>query len=54
MGFTVFFCFSAGSVNEEMGFLVWLGEVEPSFKEVIASLTRIQFQVLRNFFLLPQ
>jgi hypothetical protein len=35
--FTVFFCFSAGNVNEEMGFSVRLGEVEPSFKEFLAS-----------------
>jgi hypothetical protein len=37
MGFTVFFCLSAGSVNEEMGSRFRLGEAEPNFKEFLAS-----------------
>jgi hypothetical protein len=36
VGFTVFFCLSAGSVNEEMGWFK-LREVESSFKEFLAS-----------------
>jgi hypothetical protein len=31
-----------------------LGEVEPSFEEFLASPTRMHFQVLRGFLLLPQ
>jgi hypothetical protein len=31
-----------------------LGEIEPSFKEFLASLARIHFQSLRSFFLLPK
>jgi hypothetical protein len=31
-----------------------LGEVEPSFKEFLASLAQMRFRVLRSFLLLPQ
>jgi hypothetical protein len=35
--FTIFSCLSARSVNDEMGFLIKTGEVEPSFEEFLAS-----------------
>jgi hypothetical protein len=54
VGFTVFFCLSSRSVNEERGSLFRLGEVEPSFKEFLNCTARMRFQVLRNFLLLQK
>jgi hypothetical protein len=52
--FKVFFCLSDGSVNKEMASWFKLGEVEPSFKEFLASPARMHFQALINFLLLLQ
>jgi hypothetical protein len=46
MGFTGFFCLSAGSINKERGSQFRLGEVEISFKEYIASTTMMRLGLL--------
>jgi hypothetical protein len=43
-----------GASTRKWGSWFRLGEVEPSFKEFLASPARMCFQVLRSFLLLPQ
>jgi hypothetical protein len=52
VGFTVFFCISSGSVNEEKGFLVYAQRGREKFKAILASPARISFHVLRSFLFL--
>jgi hypothetical protein len=43
-----------GASTRKWGSMFRLREVEPSFKEFLASAARMRFQVLRSFLLLPQ